>query len=95
MKLQNKTAIVTGGAQGMGRAIVLRYVAEGANLVIADLNLAGAQTLASEIEQLGGQALAVAVDVRDQGQGRYFATFRDAAGPNHVWLHDVHRMMGD
>jgi hypothetical protein len=54
MKLQNKTAIVTGGAQGMGRAIVLRYAAKSANVVVADLNLADAQALANEIEQAGG-----------------------------------------
>src|SRR5688572_18554600 len=52
----------------MGRAIVLRYAAESANVVVADLNLAGAQALANEIEQAGGQAIGVAVDVRDQVQ---------------------------
>ena len=68
MKLQNKVAIVTGGAQGMGRAICLRYAQEGAQVVVADLKLDGAQQVVTAIQQMGGQALAVAVDVRDQAQ---------------------------
>lgn len=68
MKLQNKVAIVTGGAQGMGRAIGLRYAQEGAQVVVADMNLAGAQKVASEISGLGGAAAAVQVDVRNQEQ---------------------------
>jgi D-sorbitol dehydrogenase (acceptor) len=68
MKLQNKVAIVTGGAQGMGRAICLRYAQEGASVVVADLNLAGAQKVVDEIMGAGGQAAAVQVDVRNQEQ---------------------------
>ena len=68
MRLQDKVAIVTGGAQGMGKAISLRYAGEGASVVIADRNLEGAEATAQEIEQGGGKAAAVAVDVRDQGQ---------------------------
>lgn len=68
MKLQSKVAIVTGGAQGMGRAICLRYAQEGANVVVADLNLAGAQKVVDEIAGMGGKAVAVQVDVRNQEQ---------------------------
>jgi acetoin reductase-like protein len=66
MKLHNKIAIVTGGAQGMGRAICLRYAQEGARVVVADLNLAGAQTVVDEIASGDGKTVAVQVDVRDQ-----------------------------
>jgi D-sorbitol dehydrogenase (acceptor) len=66
MKLQGKVAIVTGGAQGMGRAIALRYAREGASVVVADLNGAGAETVAKEIA--GGKGIGVQVDVRDQEQ---------------------------
>ncbi len=46
MRLQNKVAVVTGGASGMGRDTVLRFLAEGARVVIADFNeITGAQTL--------------------------------------------------
>lgn len=55
MDIQNKVAIVTGGASGIGRAIARRFAAEGAQgVVVADLNLAQAQAVADE---LGGLAL--------------------------------------
>jgi D-sorbitol dehydrogenase (acceptor) len=62
MKLKDKVAIVTGGARGIGEAVVRAYSAEGAKVVIADIEIAKAQELASE---LGANALAVKVDVRD------------------------------
>jgi D-sorbitol dehydrogenase (acceptor) len=68
MRLNGKIAIVTGGAQGMGRAISLRYAQEGASVVLADMNLQGVETVAEEIKGVGGKAIAVAVDVRDQNQ---------------------------
>ena len=68
MRLENKVAIVTGGAQGMGRAISLRLAQEGAKVLVADLQQEGAQKVADEITGAGGQAAAVAVDVRDQAQ---------------------------
>jgi acetoin reductase-like protein len=62
MKLKNKIAIVTGGAQGIGEAIVRAYAAEGARIVIADVAEDKAQSLARDI---GNDALAVRLDVRD------------------------------
>jgi D-sorbitol dehydrogenase (acceptor) len=65
MKLEGKVAIVTGGAQGMGRAIATRYAREGASVMIADRNLEGAESTADEIRSGGGgAAAAVSVDVR-------------------------------
>lgn len=49
MRLENKTAIVTGGAQGIGRAIAERYVAEGARVMIADIDEGKAGAAAGEI----------------------------------------------
>lgn len=70
MRLQDKVAVVTGGAQGMGRAIALRYAEEGARVVIADLQQDPAQKVVNEIETAGGKAVAVAVDVRAEDQCR-------------------------
>jgi 3-oxoacyl-[acyl-carrier protein] reductase len=60
MRLQNKVAIVTGAASGFGAEIARHYVREGAKVVIADLNEAGAQKVAAEI---GASAVAVKCDV--------------------------------
>jgi pyridoxal 4-dehydrogenase len=59
---KGKTAIVTGAAQGIGRAIAARLAADGAKVVIADINGAGAQTAAAEI---GHEATGITCDVSD------------------------------
>ena len=56
-------AIVTGAAQGIGEAIARAFAREGASVATVDLNLQGAQQVASEIEASGGSALAMEVDV--------------------------------
>jgi sorbitol-6-phosphate 2-dehydrogenase len=67
--LEDKIAIVTGGAQGLGAAICQRLAREGAHVVVADLNLKGAQETAAEIaEGTGRQTIAVRVDVTDEAQ---------------------------
>ncbi len=65
MKLEGKVAIITGGAQGIGEAIVRAYAAEGAKVVIADIALAKADALAKE---LGGNTMGLTLDVRDMKQ---------------------------
>jgi 3-hydroxybutyrate dehydrogenase len=67
MRLKDKVAIVTGAASGIGKEIARTYVAEGAKVVIADLNRAGAEAAAAE---LGGpsRALGLAVDVTNEQQ---------------------------
>jgi len=66
MQLEGRTAIVTGGARGIGRAICERYAAEGACVVVADLLRAEAEATAAAIAAGGGRALAIAVDVTEQ-----------------------------
>ncbi len=61
MKLAGKRAIVTGGANGIGRALAQRFAAEGARVVVADLDFERARELAAQID-----GLAVAVDVADE-----------------------------
>ncbi len=67
-QLQDKIAIVTGSASGIGKAIADVYAAEGARVVIADLNIAAAQAAAEQIKATGAQAMAVAMDVTDEAQ---------------------------
>jgi acetoin reductase-like protein len=65
-RLNGKAALVTGGGQGIGRAISLRLAKDGADVAIADLKLESAQKVVEEIEQLGRKAIALQVDVRDR-----------------------------
>lgn len=64
MRLEGKTAIVTGGASGFGEGIVRRFVAEGARVAIADINAESAAALAGE---LGAACIAVSTDVAEAG----------------------------
>ncbi|AHE67807.1 3-hydroxybutyrate dehydrogenase [Legionella oakridgensis] len=68
MRLQDKVAIVTGAASGIGKEIALVYAAAGANVAIADLNLSQANDVAQEIKSKGGQAMAVEMNVVDEAQ---------------------------
>ncbi len=63
MKLGNRVAIVTGGAQGIGRAIALGLAREGADVVVADIQPDRAAEAAAEVAALGRRSLAQAVDV--------------------------------
>lgn len=68
MTLQNKTAVVTGAAQGIGRAIALKLAGAGANIVVSDVNLEAAEATAREIEGLGVKSLAVKCNVADAAE---------------------------
>jgi 3-hydroxybutyrate dehydrogenase len=66
MKLQDKVAIVTGAASGIGKEIALTYAREGARVAIADMNKDAAEAAANEIRGGGGQAMGVTMDVTDE-----------------------------
>jgi NAD(P)-dependent dehydrogenase (short-subunit alcohol dehydrogenase family) len=64
-RLGGRTALVTGGARGIGAAIVERLVAEGAAVVVADRLADAAESLAATLQSAGGDVMAHAVDLRD------------------------------
>jgi 3-hydroxybutyrate dehydrogenase len=68
MRLDNKVAIVTGAASGIGKEIAQAFVREGAKVVIADLNQQGADAVAAEFNTGGKRAIGVAVDVTNEAQ---------------------------
>jgi 3-hydroxybutyrate dehydrogenase len=68
MKLNNKVAVVTGAASGIGKEIALVYAKAGAKVAIADLNLDQANSTAEEIKAKGGQAMAVAMNVTNEDE---------------------------
>lgn len=63
MILKDQVALVTGAAQGLGKAIALALAQEGANVVVADINGEGAETTSNEVAALGRKSLALQVDV--------------------------------
>lgn len=65
-RLEDSVAIVTGGARGIGRGIASALAAEGAAVVVADIDGAGATAVADELVEGGGRALALEVDVSSE-----------------------------
>jgi 3-hydroxybutyrate dehydrogenase len=66
MKLAGKTAIVTGAASGIGRAVAQRLASEGAAVAIADIEAEGARAAATQIAAQGARAIAVTMDVTSE-----------------------------
>jgi NAD(P)-dependent dehydrogenase (short-subunit alcohol dehydrogenase family) len=61
--LENRVAVITGGASGMGRATALKFAGEGCDIAVVDLQLEGAQKVADQIKALGRRAIAVKTDI--------------------------------
>ena len=88
MKLEGKTAIITGGAMGIGRVLAEGLAAEGANIVIADR--AGAAEAAAEMAAAGHKTRAVACDVSSEPEtGRMAAECIDAFGAIDVLVNNA------
>jgi NAD(P)-dependent dehydrogenase (short-subunit alcohol dehydrogenase family) len=70
MQFDDRVAIITGAASGMGRAMALAFGAEGATVVVADLNEAGAQAVVDELEAGGGRGHAARLDVSQPDESK-------------------------
>jgi len=89
-RLQGKVALITGAANGIGRQTALRFVAEGARVVVADVDDEAGQGVVSRLEELGGQALYVHADVsRDADCAAMIEAAESAYGALHVLFNNA------
>ena len=72
-RLEGQVAVVTGGANGIGRATALKFASEGAAVVVADVQMAPAESVVDEIIAAGGRALAVELDARSRESNEQMA----------------------
>lgn len=79
MRLANRVACITGGANGIGRATVLRFAQEGAAVAINDVDMTEAARVQTEVEHAGGRACLVEADItrRDQVESMIAAVLRE------------------
>ena len=88
--LSGKVAIVTGGANGIGKATAIRLAEAGANIAIGDFNLDDAEETAKEIEALGVKAIAVACNVlKDEDLVNLVETTVNKLGGVHILINNA------
>ena len=73
MKLQDKVALVTGGAQGIGAACVARFASEGARVLVADIDAPSAKAVTAAIRSAGGEAVAAVSDISREAGAKALA----------------------
>ncbi|WP_129596685.1 3-oxoacyl-ACP reductase FabG [Anaerophilus nitritogenes] len=68
MRLKNKVVVVTGGGRGIGEVVCLRFIEEGAKIVVIDRNGSDVERVVDKIKQIGGEAIGKEVDVTNKNQ---------------------------
>ncbi|MFC4001253.1 SDR family NAD(P)-dependent oxidoreductase [Prauserella oleivorans] len=91
MLLKDKTALITAGASGMGRAAAEAFAREGAHVIVVDVNEVAAKETVGAIETQGGRATAEVIDVRDLGALKSLA---DRVRGDHGALHVLYNNVG-
>jgi NAD(P)-dependent dehydrogenase (short-subunit alcohol dehydrogenase family) len=66
--LENRVAIITGGAKGIGKGIALKFAEEGCDIVVNALHIEGAEKVAAEVKRMGRKSLAIGADVANSGE---------------------------
>lgn len=90
VSLKGRTAVVTGGAQGIGQAIAIRLAEAGASVVIGDLDEAKAQETAKSLPANGAKHIATTLDVTDGASIRALADLAIAeTGALHIWVNNA------
>lgn len=90
MRLEGKIALVTGAASGIGREVAVTFAREGAKVVLCDINEAGTQAVRQEIEQAGGEALALKLNVVEEDDWKRAAqTVKEAYGRLNVFFNNA------
>ncbi len=96
MRLQDKVAVITGAASGIGRKSAIRFAAEGAQIVAVDLNVQAGQETVEQVEAGGGEAIFVEADI-SQGDDceRMVAAAQESFGKVNVLFNNAGIMLGD
>jgi NAD(P)-dependent dehydrogenase (short-subunit alcohol dehydrogenase family) len=95
MRVQDKIALVTGAGAGIGRASAIALAAEGAAVMVSDIDIAVAEKVAGEITDSGGRAAALKLDIAQEPEWvTAIATVKDAFGSLTI-LHNNAAMVGD
>jgi NAD(P)-dependent dehydrogenase (short-subunit alcohol dehydrogenase family) len=93
--LKGRTAVVTGGASGIGRSMVERFAAEGMSVVVSDVDAPGIDAAVTAVEELGGEAIGVRADVSQRREVDALAAAAiEAFGAVHVVCNNAGVVVG-
>jgi NAD(P)-dependent dehydrogenase (short-subunit alcohol dehydrogenase family) len=96
MRLEGKVALITGAASGIGLETARRFAAEGAAVVCADLDAAGAERTSAELVAAGGRATGIEADVSSAADAeRMVVVAEETYGALHVAFNNAGIMLGD